>query len=176
MKRRKPYKRPSKIREIIILHVRNNFNSYLIACIIFLVSVALGVVFINNISDMQTQDLKDYLLTKLKSVQTNEATYLKDLIIENSLLIICRVEGAVSSMSPFKAIKVYKSKIFLVKFVIFISTPMFDANCGCFCIIFTICVKSLLELILYFVIRLSRIVSNAIFFQVERSGKSKLIF
>ena len=88
MKRRKPYKRPSKIREIIILHVRNNFNSYLIACIIFLVSVALGVVFINNISDMQTQDLKDYLLTKLKSVQTNEATYLKDLIIENSLLII----------------------------------------------------------------------------------------
>ena len=36
---------------------------------------------------MQTQDLKDYLLTKLKSVQTNEATYLKDLIIENSLLI-----------------------------------------------------------------------------------------
>ena len=29
--------------------VRNNFNSYLIACIIFLVSVALGVVFINNI-------------------------------------------------------------------------------------------------------------------------------
>ena len=68
MKRRKPYKRPSKIREIIILHVRNNFNSYLIACIIFLVSVALGVVFINNISDMQTQDLKDYLLTKLKSV------------------------------------------------------------------------------------------------------------
>ena len=46
------------------------------------------MVFINNISDMQTQDLKDYLLTKLKSVQTNEATYLKDLIIENSLLII----------------------------------------------------------------------------------------
>lgn len=66
--------------DIIITHIQNNIKEYTIASIIFLIGILLGIVFVNNLNDVQTNDITTYI--------TNSITALKDDNILNQMQML----------------------------------------------------------------------------------------
>lgn len=89
MRRRiKSYKRPSKVRELLTEHIENNASIYLFLGILFLIGIALGIFFINSLSASQVEDLKTYINNQIVHINENQTNYLKELAIENILIIV----------------------------------------------------------------------------------------
>lgn len=63
-----------KSNNVILSHIRNNAREYIIASILFFIGILLGIVFVNNLNEAQTNDITTYI--------TNTITVLKE---DNSL-------------------------------------------------------------------------------------------
>ena len=54
-------KKTSRITEVIKSHIAENLKAYIIVSIILLIGITLGVIFVNNMSEAQTQDIQTYI-------------------------------------------------------------------------------------------------------------------
>ena len=57
--------------KILVSHVQNNLREYAIASIIFLIGIMLGVVFVNNLSSPQSNEISEYINNSIFSLKTN---------------------------------------------------------------------------------------------------------
>ena len=57
----KKIKMPSKVKNIILQYVLNNFKEYILVAIIFIVGIFVGVMFINNSSEEQETTITSYI-------------------------------------------------------------------------------------------------------------------
>lgn len=79
-----------KVKEIIYQHIAKNSKEYILVSLVFIVGIFLGVMFINNIQEIQMQEISLYLnefIEKFKNIeQINNIEILKSTIIENLIL------------------------------------------------------------------------------------------
>ncbi len=68
---RRNYKRNSQVKSIIMSHVQNNIKEYTIASLIFIIGVLLGVVFLNNLNEVQTVEISDYITSSINTLKNN---------------------------------------------------------------------------------------------------------
>ena len=54
-------KKNSKLVELILKHIKENLKEYIIVSIILLIGIILGVLFVNNMNEHQSQEVKKYL-------------------------------------------------------------------------------------------------------------------
>lgn len=54
-------KKNSKLVELILKHIKENLKEYIIVSIILLIGIILGVLFVNNMNEHQSQEVKEYL-------------------------------------------------------------------------------------------------------------------
>ncbi len=66
--RQKP-KKTSKIAQLIINHIKDNFKAYIIVSLILLIGIVLGVFFVNNMNASQVEELKTYINTFINSLK-----------------------------------------------------------------------------------------------------------
>lgn len=80
-------KRYSNHMNFIVSHIQNNLKEYLIIGIIFIIGILVGIVFVNNLSDDNYQDINSYInsfTTTLKDKgNIPESTVLKNSIYNN---------------------------------------------------------------------------------------------
>lgn len=92
MNRRYRRKRESKIKTTILTHIENNIKEYAIVSIIFLIGIVIGVIFINNISENQFNEITSYITSFIQDLKDNQNidnfALLKDLIKKNCVLAI----------------------------------------------------------------------------------------
>lgn len=85
-------KRSSRAKEILLTHLKNNIREYSIATLLFLIGLIFGIIFVNNASEMQVQDITGYLSEFVNSLKNNaqidQTTLLKDCLISNFLLVL----------------------------------------------------------------------------------------
>jgi len=81
-----------KYKGIIVSHVQNNIREYTIGSIIFLIGILLGIVFVNNLNDVQTIEITTYLTDSINIIKANsnlnEFEILKESINNNIILVI----------------------------------------------------------------------------------------
>lgn len=79
-------------KNILVTHVQNNIREYTIGCIIFVIGILLGVVFVNNLTEIQTDEISMYItdsITSLKqNTNLNSFEILKESIKNNIILVI----------------------------------------------------------------------------------------
>jgi len=77
---------------IIASHVQNNIREYTIGSIIFLIGILLGIVFLNNLNEVQSFEINTYITDSISSIKTaegiNEIAMLKESISNNIILVI----------------------------------------------------------------------------------------
>ena len=82
----------SKLKDILITHVKNNLREYSIVLLLFLIGLIFGIIFINNSSQNQVEDITTYLNEFVSSLKANaqidKGVLLKDCLISNFLLVI----------------------------------------------------------------------------------------
>lgn len=82
----------SRTGNIIVLHIQRNSREYLIASIIFIIGILLGIVFVNNLNTIQTDEITEYLTGAVASLKESESlstlVILKSSIQNNILLVI----------------------------------------------------------------------------------------
>lgn len=85
-------KKPSKIKEILLEHLKNNIRQYSIVLLLFLIGLIFGVIFVNNASGEQVQDITTYLSEFVNSLkqdaQIDKGVLLKDCLLSNFLLVL----------------------------------------------------------------------------------------
>ena len=54
-------KKTSRVTEAIKNHIAENLKAYIMVSIILLIGITLGVIFVNNMSEAQTQDIQTYI-------------------------------------------------------------------------------------------------------------------
>ena len=69
-KRTKRARKTSRI-GIIQTHIRNNLKNYVIVTIIFLVGVVLGVLFINNATEVKQEEISSYINSFIDKTKNN---------------------------------------------------------------------------------------------------------
>ncbi len=82
----------SRTGNIIVSHIQKNSREYLIASIIFIIGILLGIVFVNNLNTIQTDEITEYLTGAVASLKESESlstlVILKSSIQNNILLVI----------------------------------------------------------------------------------------
>lgn len=63
------HKKSSKIASILLQHVKDNLKSYLLVAIILLIGIVLGVLFVNNLQQEQSQEVQNYVSEFVSSIQ-----------------------------------------------------------------------------------------------------------
>lgn len=58
-------------RGIIQTHIINNLRNYVILTIIFLIGVILGVIFINNANEVQSEEISTYIIEFIEKIKGN---------------------------------------------------------------------------------------------------------
>lgn len=85
-------KKPSKIKEILLEHIKNNIRQYSIVLLLFLIGLIFGVIFVNNASSEQVQEITTYLdefVNSLKgNAQIDKGALLKECLLSNFLLVL----------------------------------------------------------------------------------------
>lgn len=91
IKRSRTYKKQSKIKQLILRHIEHNIREYTIACIIFLIGIVIGVIFINNLDETVKIEINDYINTVINNLKTNQnintLLLLKNSISTNLLIV-----------------------------------------------------------------------------------------
>ena len=80
-----------KYKNIIINHIQNNLKEYIISSIIFFIGILLGIVFVNNLNDVQTSEIQTYItnsINTLKESNVKELSVLKESLNSNIILAI----------------------------------------------------------------------------------------
>lgn len=69
---RKTYRRKeNKIKNIILEYIENNAKIYLILIIIFFIGIILGIIFVNNAQEAQSNQISSYINNFINSVKEN---------------------------------------------------------------------------------------------------------
>lgn len=86
------HKKNSKLINNIIRHVRGNIKSYLFVACILLIGITIGVIFVNNLNEEQTQEVKTYIndfITHIKDgTSIDNGKLLQNSIKSNILLVL----------------------------------------------------------------------------------------
>lgn len=81
-----------RIRETIKTHVINNSKEYIIVLLFFIIGIFLGVLFVNNVQDVQKTEINNYLtnfIEKLKNTQDlNSMDLLQNSVKQNALFAL----------------------------------------------------------------------------------------
>ena len=80
-----------KYKNIIINHIQNNLKEYIISSIIFFIGILLGIVFVNNLNDVQTNEIQNYItnsINTLKGSNIKELSILKEYLSSNIFLAV----------------------------------------------------------------------------------------
>ncbi len=89
---RKQEKKSFKILDLIKEHIRKNIKEYLTVCIVFLIGIIIGVMFINNADESQKNQITQYLGNFTEALNSNYeidvGNLLKSSIISNLVLAI----------------------------------------------------------------------------------------
>lgn len=85
-KRLRKFKKESKIIELINKHIESNFGLYFLFGILFFISIAIGVLFVNSLSSAQSETLQLSITNRIHNIANNNNNYLKEIIKENSIL------------------------------------------------------------------------------------------
>lgn len=85
-------RKESKMKQIILTHIENNFKNYAIVSIIFLIGIVIGVIFVNNTSESQSAEITNYITSFSQDLKENQninnVLLLKDSIKKNVVLVI----------------------------------------------------------------------------------------
>lgn len=85
-------KKTGILRGIVVKHINNNIKEYFIVSILFVIGIILGVIFINNVSEIQQAEINEYIssfINSLKGDQTvDEFALLKESILKNTGIAI----------------------------------------------------------------------------------------
>ena len=86
-------KKQKKLKTAILNHIKNNGKDYVILVFTLIIGVVLGVMFINNISEEQKQEISSYITTFINSVKEeiviDKAGLLKSSIVKNMGFVLC---------------------------------------------------------------------------------------
>lgn len=82
----------SKTKEVLVAHLKNNIKQYSIVLLLFLIGMIFGIIFVNNATQTQIQDVTTYLNEFTNSLKTNaqidKAMLLKECLISNFILAL----------------------------------------------------------------------------------------
>lgn len=84
------HKKNSKIVDTIIHHIKDNLKAYFLVAVILLIGITLGVIFVNNLQEQQTQEVKDYVnefVVALKDGNSIDTGKLLHNSIKNNLIL-----------------------------------------------------------------------------------------
>ena len=85
-------KQNSKLKEILMTHIKNNLKEYFIILIIFFIGLIFGVIFINNSSHTQLSEISSYINEFVDNLKNNnlvnKSGLLKDTIISNFIMVL----------------------------------------------------------------------------------------
>lgn len=70
--RMKKQKSPRRLKDAILTHIKNNSKDYIILLLTFIIGVVLGVIFINNISEEQKQEITSYITNFTSSLKEDK--------------------------------------------------------------------------------------------------------
>ena len=62
-------KKTSKLANLIVTHIKENLKAYIIISFILLIGIILGIIFINHMTDSQSQEVKNYLTNFINSLK-----------------------------------------------------------------------------------------------------------
>lgn len=81
-----------RYKNILVSHIQNNIREYTIGCIIFVIGILLGVVFVNNLTEIQTDEISVYITDSITSIKQNtnlsKFDILKESIQNNIVLVV----------------------------------------------------------------------------------------
>ena len=63
----------SRTGNIIFLDLQRSYREFLIASIIFIIGILLGIVFVNNLNTIQTDEITEYLTGAVASLKESES-------------------------------------------------------------------------------------------------------
>lgn len=84
-------KKTSKLGGLITNHIKDNLKSYMIISLILLIGIILGVIFVNNMNETQSKEVRTYLtdfINALKNGSTIDNGALLKKSIGNNLLLV----------------------------------------------------------------------------------------
>lgn len=84
------HKKSSKVASILLQHIRDNLKSYLLVAIILLIGIVLGVLFVNNLQESQSQEVQNYVDEFVTSLQNGTSIDTGKLLrnsIKNNLIL-----------------------------------------------------------------------------------------
>lgn len=85
-------KKTSKLKEILVNHIGQNIKEYTIITLIFIIGIIIGVIFINNTSENQSNEITNYINTFMGDLKSNSdinsLLLLKDSLSKNITLAI----------------------------------------------------------------------------------------
>lgn len=87
---RATHKKSSKIAGILRQHVKDNLKSYLLVAMILLIGIVLGVLFVNNLQEEQSQEVQNYVDEFVTSLQNGTSIDTGKLLrnsIKNNLIL-----------------------------------------------------------------------------------------
>lgn len=77
---------------LIVSYIQENIREYIIASLIFLIGILLGIVFINNLNNSQTEEIKTYILSSIaelkNNTEINTTLILKETLKDNFILVL----------------------------------------------------------------------------------------
>ena len=82
----------TNIKNLIVENIIKYFKEYFLVTIIFIVGIIIGVVFINNLSENQSNEISTYINSFLETLKNNSnfnyVELLKDSVIQNLILVV----------------------------------------------------------------------------------------
>ena len=85
-------KKTYRVTKTIKNHIMENLKAYIVVSLIILIGIILGVIFVNNINETQTQDIQIYLQSFIESLKEgkciNRGELLKKSLRNNLLLVL----------------------------------------------------------------------------------------
>ena len=63
-----------KITDMLIEFVKNNIREYIIITLIFLIGIFLGVMFVNNLEEIQKNEIISYVNTYIEAFKQNDSS------------------------------------------------------------------------------------------------------
>lgn len=78
-------KSKGKIKEIILKHIVNNKKEYLSACMIFLIGIILGVLFLNYMQEVEQTEVKNYIQNFIQTLKEGNTTIDQEALLKSSI-------------------------------------------------------------------------------------------
>ena len=85
------HKKESKLKGAITQHIKDNIKSYLFTACILLIGITLGVLFVNNLPETQSQEIQTYInefISTLKNGSNIDSGKLIQTSIANNLILV----------------------------------------------------------------------------------------